>query len=396
MQPLDHVRNALQQIRTVPLSWLSLSLRTRLLIVAISYGLGVPGLWFLFPLVHNGASMYLPIVAACWLFRYRGLLISLILNGIAFQLTYTFLLRGLLPTQDFVEGGLIGFGTSLALGLVVCWIRTAVDQVQVARQQALIAEQERMLAQEAERKAKLDYEYERKLNALKEQFLLNVNHELRTPLTVLAGSLEMLIAYQEHLSPSDRADLLKKAQESQEELVLLVDHVLDASSFMSELPVVNPEVVSLHNLLGQTLTALAPGDLAAYTLCLKVNEQIRVWADPQLLRQVLRNLIANICKYVPTHTEIRIEAMQAEASSSVYLSIQDAGPGIPVDELPLLFEKFVRLKRDLGGPMRGTGLGLYICKQMVEAMGGQIWAESSGKPGEGSRFCITLPSAALA
>lgn len=391
MQPLDHVRNALQQIRTVPLSWLSLSLRTRLLILALSYGLGVSGLWFLFPLVHNGSSMFLPIVAACWLFRYRGLLVSMILNGIAFQLTYTFLLHGLLPTQDFVEGAALGFFTSLALGLVVCWIRTAVDQVQMARQQALAAEQERMQAQEAERKAKLDYEYERKLNALKEQFLLNVNHELRTPLTVLAGSLEMLIAYQEHLSPSERANLLKKAQASQEELVLLVDQVLDASSFMSELPVVNPEIVSLHNLLGQALTALAPGDLAAYTLCLNVNEQIRVWADPQFLRQVLRNLLANICKYVPIHTEIRIEATQADTSSPVCLSIQDAGPGIPVDEQPLLFEKFVRLKRDLGGPMRGTGLGLYISKQMVEAMGGQIWAESSGKPGEGSRFCITLP-----
>ncbi len=72
------------------------------------------------------------------------------------------------------------------------------------------------------------------------------------------------------------------------------------------------------------------------------------------------------------------------------LSVQDAGPGIPPEELPLLFEKLVRLKRDLAGPTRGTGLGLYICKQLVEEMGGRIWVESSGRMGEGSRFCMTL------
>jgi len=75
--------------------------------------------------------------------------------------------------------------------------------------------------------------------------------------------------------------------------------------------------------------------------------------------------------------------------------VQDAGPGIPPEEIPLLFEKFVRLKRDLAGPTRGTGLGLYLCKQLVEAMGGSIWVESSGRIGEGSRFCFTLPASPL-
>jgi len=105
----------------------------------------------------------------------------------------------------------------------------------------------------------------------------------------------------------------------------------------------------------------------------------------------LRNLFSNIFKYVPPYTEVSIEASQSTPSSPVYLSVQDRGPGIPPEEIPLLFEKFVRLKRDLAGPTRGTGLGLYICKRLVEAMGGRIWVESSGRPGEGSRFCLTLP-----
>src|SRR5579884_1769960 len=153
MKQPDHVGNFLGRISGVPISYLKLSRGKRLLIVALSYLLGIAGLWFLFPLVHNGATMYLPIVAACWLFRYRGLIVSLVLNGIAFQLSYYMLLRGMLPDQAFIEGGILGFGTSLGLGLVVCWLRTAVDLVHTARQQALTAEQQRLLAVEAERQA---------------------------------------------------------------------------------------------------------------------------------------------------------------------------------------------------------------------------------------------------
>jgi signal transduction histidine kinase len=71
--------------------------------------------------------------------------------------------------------------------------------------------------------------------------------------------------------------------------------------------------------------------------------------------------------------------------------VKDSGPGITSADIPLLFEKFVRLKRDLSSSIRGSGLGLYISKQLVEAMGGRIWVESSGIVGEGSRFYFTLP-----
>src|SRR5258708_15931390 len=126
MKQPDRVSAFRRQMHTLPLCWLSLLVGQRLLIVALSYWLGVAGLLFLFPLVHNGASMFLPIVSACWLFRYRGLLISLVLNGIAFQLTYLFLLRGMLPDHAFVEGGIIGFGTSLRLVLLLSCLRPPV------------------------------------------------------------------------------------------------------------------------------------------------------------------------------------------------------------------------------------------------------------------------------
>src|SRR5260370_20025193 len=113
-----------------------------------------------------------------------------------------------------------------------------------------------------------------------------------------------------------------------------------------------------------------------------------VGADPQYLRQVLRSLLANIFKYVPTQPGIGIEATKANPSSLVCLSVQDEGPGIPADELPLLFEKFVRLKRDLAGSTRGAGLGLYICKQFCEAIGGRLRVERSTPEGMGSRFFL--------
>ena len=319
------------------------------------------------------------------------MLISLVLNGVAFQLTYSFLLRGMLPDQAFVEGGVLGFGTSLGLGLVVCWLRTAVDLVHVARQQALAAEEERLRALQAERHITLVYEQQRQVNELKDQFLLHVSHELRTPLTVSGGCLELLKQYFEELDSAERIQLLSRALASYEKLVSLVNGVLDTIRVTGAFPPARCEGVPVRCVVQEVLAHLDPRDMQAYTIRLEVAEQVLVWADPQSLYHVLQNLLSNVFKYVPTQTIITIKTEQPAPFSPVCLSVQDAGPGIPPEELPLLFEKFVRLKRDLGGPTRGTGLGLYICKRLVEAMGGRIWVESSGRKGEGSRFCMTLP-----
>jgi signal transduction histidine kinase len=387
----ERISTFFQQVHTLPLSWLNFSRGKRLLIVACSYWLGIVGLWLLFPPTHNGSSMFLPIISACWLFRYRGLLISLVLNGAAFQLTYVFLLRGLLPDQAFVEGGIIGFGTSLGLGLVVCWLRTTVELLQAARVHALAAEQERLLALEAERHLTLAYEQQRKINELKDQILLHVSHELRTPLTVLGSFLELLKEYFELMDQAKRIQALNQALTSYDELVILLNQVLDAVTVNGTFPSAHSEHVSIRQVVQDVLDHLDPRDVHAYTIRLIVDKHILACADPQYLYRVLQNLLSNVFKYVPTHTIISIEAVQLTPSSPVCLSVQDAGPGIPPEELPLLFEKLVRLKRDMAGPTRGTGLGLYICKHLVEAMGGHIWVESSGRIGEGSRFCVTLP-----
>jgi signal transduction histidine kinase len=391
MKQPDHVRTFLRKIHLFPLSLLSLPRGTRLLIVILSYGLAIPGLWFFFPLVHNGASMIVSIICLCWLFRYRGLLISLFSTALAMWLIYHYLWGDRWSGQALVERVILGFGIALLLGLTICWLRTAVDLVHVARQQALAAEQERLLALQANYHIMLAYERQRQANELQEQFLLHVSHELRTPLMALGSFLELLKRYFDKLNPVERTQLLTRALANYEELVSLVNGVLDAIRVTGAFPSARCEGVPVRRVVQEVLAHLDPQDVQAYTIRLQVAEQVLVWADPQSLYHVLQNLLSNVFKYVPTQTIITIEAAQPAPFSPVCLRVQDAGPGIPPEELPLLFEKFVRLKRDLGGPTRGTGLGLYICKRLVEAMGGRIWVESSGRIGEGSRFCMTLP-----
>ncbi len=391
MKQSHRVSVFLYQIPTLPLALLNLTVSKRLLIVLISYGLGLSGFWFFFPLLHNAYSMVLPILCLCWLFSYRGLLVSTLSTASTIWLIYHYFLGEALLDQALVERTIFGLITSFLLGLTICWLRTAITFVQTVRQQALTAEHKRLLALESERQITIAYEQQRKISEMKDQFLLNVSHELRTPLTVLGGTLELLKEHHEHLEPKRRTEILTQALASQEVLVDLVNRVLDTTTVESEVPLAKPEAVCVHRVLQEVLSYLVPEDGTAYTVSLQVPEQIMVWADPHLLRQVLQNLLSNAFKYVPKQTEIQIEATQATPSSPVQLSVQDAGPGIPAEELPLLFEKFVRLKRDLAGTTRGTGLGLYICKRLVEAMEGRIWVESSGYAGEGSRFCLTLP-----
>jgi signal transduction histidine kinase len=241
------------------------------------------------------------------------------------------------------------------------------------------------------------YEQQMYLNELKDQFLLNVNHELRTPLTAIHGYLELLHEYQGELDAAKQASFTNYALQACDELQHLVNNVLDTlrSDFQTKAPQL--EVFPIVTVVHEVIDLLEPQKLQEHQVTVQIPETLTVRADQQYLHQVLLNLLSNALKYSPEHTLVVVSAQLRTSStagaSEVCVCVQDAGLGIPPSEIPVLFGKFMRLKRDLSGPVRGTGLGLYICKQLVEAMEGQIWVESSGIAGEGSRFYFTLPSA---
>lgn len=275
-------------------------------------------------------------------------------------------------------------------------LSTAHRQLRRAEQQKARAYEQRLEALQAEQKMSRAFEQERQVNRLKDDFIVNVSHELRTPLTTILGYLELLNEHRGQLDDTLQATFLNQIGQGCQELMILVEGILDATQVSQEVSSPQREVVSVAHAVHEALAACDPRIRQDYRLHVDVPEQLTMCADQHYLRQVLHNLLSNAFKYAPPHTKITIRAAQDKASAShVCIRVKDEGPGIPANEIPLLFGKFVRLKRDLSGKVRGTGLGLYICKQLVEAMQGQIWVESSGEAGAGSEFCFTLPGVSL-
>jgi len=280
------------------------------------------------------------------------------------------------------------------------WVRNATQAMkradraeEIAQLQKTIAEQnqQRIEALQAEQEIKLAYEQQRKINILKDQFLVHVSHELRTPLTALGGFLELIEMFDNNLDTATRANFLRKSMESFYELSNMVNSVLDVTTLIAE---VSPAAsrIPLAQAIQAALDQFEAQEKQIHCIHLNIAEQMEVWADQHYLQQILHHLLSNALKYSPAGSSISIEARPFDSPSSICISIQDEGPGIPPEEAPLLFEKFGRLERDMAKATRGLGLGLYISKTLVEAMQGQIWIESSGQQGRGSRFCFTLPS----
>jgi signal transduction histidine kinase len=250
----------------------------------------------------------------------------------------------------------------------------------------------RQLARSAHEMA-LALEQQRQLNAVKDELIGHMGHELRTPLTEVSGYLDLLDAQEGMLDAPLRAIFVQKAQHGCAELIQMVDTILEAAQTGAGVAPPSCEVVSLPRVVQEELDNLEQRTRLEHRIQRCLDGEVLAWANAQSVHQVVRNLLSNALKYSPARTTITVSASADE--EGVHLLVRDEGPGIPPAEMPLLFGKFVRLSRDTSGAIRGTGLGLYISKQLVEAMGGKIWAESSGVAGEGSCFRVYLPSARM-
>ncbi|MGZ3581915.1 MAG: sensor histidine kinase [Ktedonobacterales bacterium] len=253
----------------------------------------------------------------------------------------------------------------------------------------------------------LAYARAQQLDTLKAQFITHINHELRTPIMTLQGYIDYLRLAQTSLSHDEIKEMLDKASVTADTLVTLLTNILDIRRIESE-EIVNLTPVRVREALDGALALIDPrvSDGTVRDLRLSLPDDLVVWGDPVRVQQILTNLLSNALKYSAPGSPVEIHGRMVRtvhpilalgrrsphvSSQMVEIAVRDYGYGIPPDQIHLLFNRFARLPRDLGSKVVGTGLGLYLCRAFTESMGGRIRAESTGVPGEGTRFIVQLP-----
>jgi PAS domain S-box-containing protein len=245
-------------------------------------------------------------------------------------------------------------------------------------------EQERLGLLESERAARAEAE---RAGLLKLQFLAMISHELRTPLASIKGFSSTLMQPDAQFDPIDQREFIGIIDQEADRLTELVDQLLNVSQIQAGSFRIKAEPGTMRDAIAaashrlQMLTTAhdlvidAPHDLPVVPL------------DSMRIAQVLINLVANAASYSPKRTTITISAMMQD--DHLYVSVADQGPGIPAEERTSIFEPFKRLD-DSATDGRGVGLGLAICKGIIDAHGGQIWIEDRQPPGTTVTFSLPV------
>lgn len=229
-------------------------------------------------------------------------------------------------------------------------------------------------------------EYE-ELSKLKSDLLSTVSHELRTPLAIIKGYSTMLLDYDRRLSPEEKDEHLCSIDKATDRLTELVDHLLDMSRMDAGLLKLEIVPTNITKVIEQAVAEARFRAPKHNILIHQRNRPPKIKIDAKRIRQVIDNLIDNACKYSDEGTEVVVSA-QLEGQELV-VSVTDHGVGIPAEELEIVFDRMYRVGQRLSAGEEGLGLGLSICKGLVEAHGGCIWVES--ELDKGSTFYVTLP-----
>ncbi|MEL7330110.1 MAG: HAMP domain-containing sensor histidine kinase, partial [Cyanobacteria bacterium J06559_1] len=252
------------------------------------------------------------------------------------------------------------------------------------------------------------------IERMKDEFIAVVSHELRTPLTSIHTSLKLLATGRLGELSDDGKQMLEVADENTDRLVRLVNNVLDLQRIESGEVTMDTYACDAAQLLEQAAEAM---QTLAQQHDIKIQTQsvsLSLWVDPDYIIRTLTNLIGNAIKFSDPHTLIHlsvepyIETKQIKkkqikkkqmktnhktltkpAYKQALFCVQDHGQGIPANKLPVIFERFQQVDSSDSREKGGTGLGLTICRKIVEQHGGKIWAES--QLGQGSRFYFTVP-----
>jgi len=223
---------------------------------------------------------------------------------------------------------------------------------------------------------------------LKNQLLSTVSHELRTPLASIKGYSTMLLDYTRKLSKVQKKESLAAIDKSSDRLTELIDRLLDMSRLEAGLLKLDKMPTDISGLIQAAVYEAklrAPG----YQIASKLEGKLpRVNIDGRRIRQVVDNLLDNSVKYSQEGTEIVVKAWQKD--KELVVSVADQGIGIPAEEFDKVFDRMYRIEQRLSQDPGGMGLGLSLCKALVEGHGGRIWLES--EVGKGSTFYFSLPT----
>jgi signal transduction histidine kinase len=231
-----------------------------------------------------------------------------------------------------------------------------------------------------------DVTRERRLDEMRAELIATVSHELRTPLAAVYGAARTL-QNTPSLDERMREHLIGIIGNQAERLGRIVDDILTASRAAAAASPGEPEPFDTV-----AVAEAVVHDAAARTgrpITLDAEERPRATGSPDDLRRVLDNLVENAVKYTPE--EAPIEVRVGNGGETVRIAVVDNGPGIPRNEQERIFERFYRLDPDMASGVGGTGLGLYIARQLVERMGGRLVVTS--EPGHGASFVTELPGA---
>jgi PAS domain S-box-containing protein len=236
-----------------------------------------------------------------------------------------------------------------------------------------------------------DISGDRLVEQVKSDFVSTVSHELRTPLTSIYGFAETLLRQDVMFGEEERQTFLRYIASESQRLTSIVDTLLNVARLDTGDLQVNLAETDVRDVVGRVLETVSATDGDGHRFVVELpDEPLAARADPEKLRQVCTILVENAVRYSPDGGAVTVGA--ARRQDIVEVSIADEGIGIPQADQEQIFRKFYRgADAELRAGAGGTGLGLFIARGLVTAMGGRIWVSS--REGEGSRFSFELPAA---
>jgi signal transduction histidine kinase len=222
---------------------------------------------------------------------------------------------------------------------------------------------------------------------LKTNFISMMSHDLKTPLARIQGMLDIILRENQPLNTA-QSEAIESIRHSADDLLKFVNTILNYAQLESDGVQIHLQARDINELLKEVVKKnefLAR--LKKVSITVEQEPLFSIYIDPELIKQVLSNLVENAIKYSPEGGKVLVTT--EEQDGQVVIQVADQGMGIPSDELESIFMKFYRSKNAKVSPIKGSGLGLYLAKYFVELHDGRISVES--QVGQGSTFMVELP-----